>query len=153
MIKETYYGLNRANPDHLKRLQRVLSLQDEPRWRAAANLYLYLNPKSYVWDEKSNKAVVAMDARTEARIIADECTQLRQGMAESHNERGLSKGSFEKGNDAPAERIYSLRMPATMLQFIQMIDPDLVGTTKGEEGRQKWRRLKNEFKEFRVGIT
>ena len=147
MLKETYYGLNRQNEDHMTRLKRVLSLQDEPRWRAAADLYLYLNPKSYVWDEETGKATVAMDARTEANIIAEECAQIRKGLEESHNQRADSK---ESKNDPNYHRVYSLRMPATMLQFIQMIDPDLTGTTRDQAGKDKWRKLKNEFKEFRI---
>jgi hypothetical protein len=152
MQKETYYGLNRKNEDHMDRLKVVLSLQDEPRWRAAANLYLYLNPKSYALDHENKKVVEQMDARTEARIIAEECAQLRKAYAESGNEGAVSKGSTAKGDEQTAHRVYALRMPATMLQFIQMIDPELTETTRGEDGRVKWRKLTREFKEFRIAV-
>lgn len=145
MIKETYYGFNRHNTDHVDKLKAVLALQGAARWRAAANLYLYLNPKSYALDTKMGKMVVAMDAQTEAKLIAEECAQLRKAYKLSKNERALSKEGL-------ANRIYSLRMPATMLQFIQMIDPDLTGTTRGEAGRQEWRKLSKEFKEYRISV-
>lgn len=151
MIKETYYGFNRGNPKHIEKLKYVLSLNGPKRWRAAANLYLYLNPKSYAWDEKTGQMAVAMDARTEAKIIAAECAEYRKAMIESNNPYALSRGSMSGGEDASAQRIYSLRMPATMLQFIQMIDPDLTTTTRGEEGRQKWRKLTKEFTEYSIG--
>lgn len=140
--KETYYGFSRNNKKHVDKLKHVLSLTGPKRWRAAADLYLYLNPKSYSLDEKG-ALVVAMDARTEAKIIADECAQLRAGLEKVGNQMGLSK-------DKNSGRRYSLRMPATMLQFIQMIDPNLVETTKGEAGKGMWRKFRNEFKEYQV---
>lgn len=150
MIRETFYGFNKSNPTHLEKLKHVLSLQGKKRWRAAANLYLFLNPKSYVWDERAGQMVVAMDARNEARIIAEEAAATRKALDLSNNSGGFSRGSLEKGNERTATRQYTLRMPVTMLQFIQMIDPDLTETTKGSAGREKWRQLREEFKEFQV---
>jgi hypothetical protein len=142
MITETFYGLNRHNPKHLEKLRYVLSLDGAKRWRAAAELYLYLNPKSYTWDEQLDQAVVAMDARTEARIIAEEAAELREGLKAIGNELGLSE-------DKESGRRYALRMPATMLKFIQLIDPDLLDGTP-EERRESLRRLTAEFQEFQV---
>ena len=147
MLKETYYGFNRSNKKHIEKLQHVLSLQGPKRWRAAANLYLFLNPKSYAWDEEAGEMIVAMDAREEARIIAEQCAAIRQELEESHNKHGLSEGTL---SGESGSRQYSLRMPATMLQFIQMIDPDLLEINRGQEGKELWRKLRNEFKEFQV---
>lgn len=139
--KETFYGFNRNNKTHIDKLKHVLSLEGPARWRAASDLYLYLNPKSYSLDEEGN-LVVAMDARTEAKIIAEEAAKLREGLAQAGNKMGLSK-------DKNSGRRYALRMPATMLQFIQLIDPSLLEGTP-DERKSTWRRLQREFKEYQV---
>lgn len=144
--KETYYGFNKQNPEHIEKLKYVLAQDGPKRWRAASDLYLYLNPKSYALNEKG-ELVVAMDARTEAKMIAEECAELRKGLEQVNNQMGLSKN---KSGEGDAGRRYSLRMPATMLQFIQMIDPDLTETTKGEAGKRMWNKLRREFKEYQV---
>lgn len=139
--KETFYGFNRNNKTHVDKLKRVLSLEGPKRWRAAAELYLYLNPKSYSLNEKG-ELVVAMDARTEAKIIQEEAAKLREGLKQVRNEMGKSK-------DENSGRRYALRMPATMLQFIQLIDPTLLEGTP-DERKSTWRRLQREFKEYAV---
>lgn len=135
--KETFYGFNRNNKTHVDKLKRVLSLEGPKRWRAAAELYLYLNPKSYSLNEKG-ELVVAMDARTEAKIIQEEAAKLREGLKQVRNEMGKSK-------DENSGRRYALRMPATMLQFIQLIDPTLLEGTP-DERKSTWRRLQREFR-------
>lgn len=139
--KETFYGFNRNNKTHIDKLKYVLSLEGPKRWRAASDLYLYLNPKSYALSEEG-ELVVAMDARTEAKIIQEECTKLREGLEKAHNQMGLSE-------DKDSGRRYSLRMPATMLQFIQLIDPTLLEGTPAER-KATWRKMNREFKEYQV---
>jgi hypothetical protein len=155
MINHSYYGFNRHDKKQVKMLEHVLSLQGPARWRAAANLYLFLNPKSYASDDETGEMIKMMDAQTEAKIIADECRELRKAMELTGNKFGVSTNALDSNGsatDSTGGRRYMLRMPATMLQFIQMIDPTLLEGNPHER-RATWQRVTKEFKEYQVALA
>lgn len=140
--KLTNYRFDRHNPKHVERLKKMLSLQGPKRWRAAANLYLYLNPLSLGVDPETLQPIAKIDAQTENQIILEECKQLRKALQLSGNEMG-------KSWDKTSNRRYALRMPAPMLQFLQLIDPDLLQGSP-DERRKSLHELQVEFKEYQV---
>ena len=133
----------------MDRFKHTLSLQGPERWRAAANLYLYINPKSRAYDETTGEYIIEMDARTEAKIIAAECKQARGVLEKEGNKFGLSQENMGKLTNNLGNRRYMLRMPANMLQFIQMIDPTLLEGTPAER-KSTWRKMVNEFREYQI---
>lgn len=113
------YGYNRHSDDQREKLKYVLSRQGPERWRAAANFYLYLNPVSMHIDPETGVLVKTEDARMQNRNIIAAVKEIRQ-------ELELTGNKFGTSDDVNIGRLYRLSMPAAMLRFIEMIDPDVL---------------------------
>ena len=141
MNLETYYGFDRTDPEHIKRLKEVLAKDGKKRWQAAAQMYLWLNPTGYAYSDDGTRVLKAT-AQEEDEVIRQEVIELRKGLGEVSNEQGRSR--VKDSNNR-----YSLRMPATMLQFIELVDPTLFEGTPAER-KASVRNLIKAFPEYAV---
>jgi hypothetical protein len=135
------FGLDRQNKKHMEKLKDVLAQQGPKRWRAASNLYLYLNPTTKQIDDNGD-LVVTVDART-ARKAA---------MAEAKKERAkidLAGNKFAETEGKNTTTRWGLHFPVGELQFIELIDPNVLSGTPTER-RESVRALAKEFPEYRI---
>lgn len=140
MNVEQNFGFERHNPNHRAKLKEVLAKQGPARWRAASDLYLMLNPSSKVVED--GVLYRTIDARTARTLAMKDAADIRQELDIAGNAMGKST------NDDSGRR-WGLHMPPGELQFIELIDPDLMQGTP-QERKDSFRKLVAEFKEYAV---
>lgn len=141
MIPITQYGFDRHNQKHIDKLKYVLSQYGPKRWRAAANLYLFLNPTDKFIGE-DGELVIGLSARQANAIIIKEVAEQRKAL-------DLAGNKFATSSDKNSGRRWGLSMPPGMLQFIELIDPDVLQGTP-DERRKSLRDLMETFPEYRI---
>lgn len=135
------FGFSRHNPKHLKALDTIIAMDAPGRWRASAEFLLKLNPSSYAEDDDGN-IIKTMSLREQHRIVVQECAELRTELELAGNTMGLS-------DDKNSGRRYALRMPALMLQFIEILDPLVLSGTPHER-KASLHKLMRTFPEYCV---
>lgn len=142
MDQTLQFGFDRHDKKHLAMLKNVLSQQGIPRWQAAAALYLYLNPTDKQIDEETGMMIETLTAQQANRLLIEENKEFRKELELAGNDFGISK-------DDNSGRRWGLRMLPGMLQFIELIDPEVLSGTPLER-KKSLHKLMEAFPMYRI---